>query len=126
MRPGKAINLTLTLDRDWSVAIKVFNNTKSGNIETRTAFDYTGYEAKMQVRSKPNHPDVLLELSTTDYSITLSGGLFTILVPRATINASSLQGDKAYVFDTVITDSDGSYDHIYGTIDVIENVTDVD
>ena len=125
MRPKREVKLTLVLDRDWRRDINVYSITKSGNIETLVAFEYTGYEAKMQVRKKADHADAILTLSTSDYSITLTSGLFSINLDRATINSSSLT-EGTYVYDTILTDSDGSYEHISGEIEVYENITDVD
>lgn len=122
---AKELNLKLFLDRNFKETINVYNNTLSGNIETRVPFDYTGYEAKMQIRKKKGHADVLLELSTSDYSIILSTGVIALNKPRADVNSSSLVEGKFY-YDVVLIDDNGSYQHLYGEIEVIQNITDVD
>lgn len=119
------LDLTLVLDRDWKREINVKNVTNSDGLQTKTAFNYVGYEAKMQIRKKPGHPTALVTLSTADYSLTLSTGQIVILLDRATINASELIEGK-YYYDLVITNDEGSFDHIAGVVYVNKNITNVD
>jgi hypothetical protein len=85
--------------------------------------DLTGCTAKMQIRSKVNSPDVLLELSTQNSKIILSGITGEVKISLSASETSAITWNSG-VYDLKIQFPDGSVRRLLsGTVSVSTEIT---
>lgn len=91
--------------------------------EDGTAFDFTGWTGKAEVRTTTSSPTPILTFDTAGATMTLSSGLITLIQPLAnmTMNAGT------YVWDLEFNDADGNQSTliIASNFIVIDDVTNV-
>jgi hypothetical protein len=96
---------------------------KTGSIETPTIVDLTGCAARMQIRSRVESPDVLLELTTENGGITLGGTAGTIVLSLPFEDTAAIDF-RTGVYDLEIVKADATVRRLMsGTVRVSEEVT---
>lgn len=90
---GSDINLPLTLYED----------------DGETEAVLTGYTARLQARENIDSTVKLLDLTTENDGITISGGTITIVIPAATTSAMTVYNGQ---FDLELIDPDGKVERL--------------
>lgn len=100
-----------------------FDKTFTLRNADKSAFNFTGYTAKMQVRKLIDSTNVEVELSTTNGRIILGGTAGTIRLSITDEDTANLAAGS-YVYALNITSQDGVTTQIFnGRFDVINSVT---
>lgn len=114
---GSAVYYAIELERGITKRIRLrFKQNKT------TAFDLTGYTAKLQVREQARSSIVLLELSTENEGIMIDGvnGIVTLIFDHVKTAALSVAGET----DLLLYAPDGEPMRvIYGPVTPVWTVT---
>lgn len=121
------VDFSVSTNEDWVDTIAVVENQGE---EDEVAYDLTGAELRMQIRSKAETLKVLLELSTDNGRLIIEDPVgdelypnkITVYVPQATVD--NLKPGNVYVYDIVWTRPDSQViNFIAGTVAVNLGVT---
>jgi hypothetical protein len=89
---------------------------------TNLPVDMTGFSALMQIRKAYGDPVVLLELSTTNNKLDLSGGTGTVVIVLAPSDTATMQ-DYSCVYELVLTRPDNTkLSFLKGKFTLLQNV----